>query len=145
MNEVALTLVESIVPVFVCVLMPALIVWLCIRPRINETNKRAQVLLSALERKDDIDLTTLVGLLNSQRKSPKEKQQMRLTRGCICCCVAIALFIYIAVIQNMEGIDVDIDDVSAFLLTGFVLAAVGIAYIIVYFLCKKPQLNGNND
>ncbi len=145
MNEVALTLVESVVPIFVCVLLPALIVWLCTRPRINETNKRAQVLLSALERKEDVDLMALDGLLNSQRKSLKEKQQMRLTRGCICCCVAIALFIYLAVVQNLEGIDIDVDDVSAFLLTGFVLAAVGIAYIIVYFLCKKPQLNGNND
>ncbi len=136
MNDVILC--ESIVKIFfivsVCA-VPVLIIWLDSRKKMNETNNRAQLLLTALEKNPDMDMSELVNKMTPAPKEKllKEKLLTKLLWGCILTGVGIGLFavaLYFHI--NMEkGFAV------MFLLIGGAPFAAGVAFLVNYFLGKK--------
>lgn len=137
MNYVILC--ESIVKIFfivsVCA-VPVLIIWLDSRKKMNETNNRAQLLLTALEKNPDMDMSELVNKMTPAPKEKllKEKLLTKLLCGCILTGVGIALFavaLYFHIYMT--------DNVGAvmFLLIGGAPFAAGVAFLVNYFLGKK--------
>ena len=137
MNDVILC--ESIVKIFfivsVCAL-PVLIIWLDSRKKMNETNNRAQLLLTALEKNPDMDMSELVNKMTPAPKEKllKEKLLTKLLWGCILTGVgiglfAVALYFHIYMTDNVGAV--------WFLLIGGAPFAAGVAFLVNYFLGKK--------
>ena len=136
MNYVILC--ESIVKIFfivsVCA-VPVLIIWLDSRKKMNETNNRAQLLLTALEKNPDMDMSELVSKMTPapKQKLLKEKLLTKLLVGCILTGVGLALLLlalyFVFTGDNSGG-------TIFFLFCGIPLAA-GIAFIVNYFVGKK--------
>ena len=47
------------VPVFVCVVLPIVIVWLVARTRQNEANRKAEIMLKAIEAGVPVDMSAV--------------------------------------------------------------------------------------
>ena len=50
-----MVLMNILVPIAICVVLPVLIVWLIGRVRQNETNRKAEIMLKAIENGQSID------------------------------------------------------------------------------------------
>ena len=79
----AFDLVPILVPLGVCVALPVLIVWIVFRTIKNNDDKRAEVLIKAIEANNGIDADKLAEALTKPRKSPRQLLTLRLLRGCI--------------------------------------------------------------
>ena len=64
---------ETIVPIGICVILPIIIVWLIMRRKTNETNKRTEVLLAVIEKNPDLDMEDLIRKMNPKSKTTKER------------------------------------------------------------------------
>lgn len=133
---------ESIlVPIFVCVVLPVAIVLIVFLATINSDNKRAQVLIKAIEANNNIDVDRLAALLTKPKRTPEEMRNMRLLRGCMFTLIGLALLIMAVV--NLYSADPDVtiasDEVWFPMIGGGVMMASGISYLIVYVLTgRKP-------
>ena len=136
MNDVIL--LESIVKIIfiICVFaVPVLVIWFDARKKMNETNNRTQLLLTALEKNPDMDMSELVSKMTPAPKEKllKEKLLLKLLWGCILTGVGIALFtvaLYFHLMNEKSG------TVWFALIGGFPFAA-GVAFLVNYFLGKK--------
>lgn len=118
-----------------CVVLPLMIVWLTNKRKNHEIDKKTEILMALLEKNPDLDPAEVMNKLNmsqeSEKKSPKEKLLEQLLTGCICTLVGTVLFFthlfdFIFLGSKTAGV-----------VGGGVTAAVGIAYIIYYFVSKK--------
>ena len=81
MEGVIALLIPIIIPVCVCVVLPVMIVHLVTRARQNETNKKTEIMLKAIEAGASIDADFF-----KDKNSPrtiKERLLKRLVWGCI--------------------------------------------------------------
>ena len=123
--------VEVIVPIFVCVILPVMIVWLVMRTKQNETNKKTEVLLKAIEcgaTIDDMDY-----FKSPKQKGTKEKLLEKLNGACVTSLMGVA-FLVLGILKDNDLIDLPMPFVT---LAGAVLLTVGIGLFITYFIGKK--------
>ena len=120
-----------LVPIACGCVLPIMIIWFAIRKEMNETNKRTQIMLAAIEKNPDMDMEELFNKMASKQKLLKEKLLSKLLWGSICTMIGIGLLgcgIYSG--TNDE-------DFMTLLGFGFVLLAIGIAFLVNYFFGKK--------
>ena len=131
-------LTQMLVPLGVCVALPVLVVWIYYRSVTNRDNKNAEIIIKAIESNSAIDADKLVAALGKQEKTPAEVLQVRLLRGCMFTLLGIAAAVIAALVYRAE-------DFFAFsiLTSGFCLA-VGLAYLIVYFVTRKSVRNADS-
>ena len=138
MNELAMQtfldgLEDILVPLGICVILPVTIVWMSIRKRINDTNKRTQIILTAIEKNPDVDIQEYLNKLNRPEKSLKEKLMQKLLWACVLVALGVCAIGYGAIgYLTGEG---DMDFVGI----GSVLLMLGIAFLIVFFVSKKTM------
>lgn len=132
------TLITFGIPFSICVLLPIVCIWLIMRRGINNDNKRAEVLLKAIESNNSIDADKLAEALSKPRLTPREQLNKRLLRGCIWSLVGVALFV-LGLITWLTDPDVTFgsDDVYTAFMFGLISFAVGVSYLIVYFVTRK--------
>lgn len=127
---------DILVPIFICVVLPVAIVWLIARTRQNETNRKAEIMLKAIESGAQVDMNQF----NTQKKSPKTlKQELldKLTGACVTTFMGIAFLIWAFIgYYNPEFTDGRLFNRLA-PVTGGVLFAIGIGLFISYFVGKK--------
>ena len=120
-----------LVPIACGCVLPILLLWFIIRKEMNETNKRTQIMLAAIEKNPDMDIEELFNKMAPKQKLLKEKLLSKLQWGSICTMIGIGLLgcgIYSG--TNDE-------DFMTLLGFGFVLLAIGIAFLVNYFFGKK--------
>ena len=117
----------------ICVALPITITWLITRNKANETNKRVELALAAIEKNEEVNVEDILKKINLPQKSLKERTLKNLTTGATlsaiglgCLCVA-GWFIYQGYTESARGI----------LFCGFIPLFMGIAYIIIYFISRK--------
>ena len=54
-NKTIMNFYEFLLPICICVILPAMIVWFVSRARQNETNRKAEIMLKAIENGQSID------------------------------------------------------------------------------------------
>lgn len=127
---------EILIPFFVCVLLPVSIVLIVSLRKRNSDNKRADVLIKAIESGREVDTERLVESLRSANErvyTAKDILYARLLRGCIFSLIGVALtIVYFTGLILREAL---------LLTTGLICLAVGIAYLIVYFVSRNDILN----
>jgi hypothetical protein len=132
-------MINALVPIFVCVVLPVSIVLIVFLTGINSDNKRAKVLIKAIENNNAIDANKLVEALKKQNKSAQEILNLRLLRGCIFLFIGLALTI-VSIIGLISGTHFEADPVAIPMLFGGISLAIGLSYITVYFVTRK-QIN----
>ena len=129
---------EIFIVIGICVVMPVMIVWLINRTRQNETNRKTEIILKAIEAGITIDANFFK--TQQDHKGPKtikERLLRRLSGGCICTLVGITLGV-VGIVNhvNWDG-SVATDSGVTAIIVGGVLLGIGISLIIVFFVSKK--------
>ena len=130
---------QILVPIFVCVVLPVAIIAIIFGASINSDNKRSKVLIKAIESNCDIDADKLAEELQKPKKTALEILNLRLLRGCIFSLVGIAVCI-IGIIAYSMGMEFQTDAVTVPLIFGGISLAIGLSYLVVYFVTRK-QIN----
>lgn len=127
-------LVDILVPIAICVILPVLIVWIVFRAAVNKDNKNAEVLMKAIENHSTIDADKLVEAMGRPKKTDMQVLQLRLLRGCFFTFLGVAAAI-VCVILSYCAPESHLQNVLM-MLSGASLA-IGIAYLVVYFVTRK--------
>ena len=128
-------LILALVPIVMGCTLFVLIVRMIIRNQQNETTKRTEVALAAIEKNPGIDVEELLKKVTPKQKSLKEKLVNKLQWGTMISLVGL-VFIGFGAYIGYEGGWVADDPVIATVF-GSIILAVGVAFFINYFIAKK--------
>ena len=130
---------EILVPIAICVVLPVMIVWLINRTRQNETNRKTEIMLKAIESGATIDADFFKA--QQEHKGPrtiKERLLRRLTGGCVFTLMGVA-FALIGLVNRSMMTDIHMSN-HAFTMPcilGGIFFSIGVALLIVFFVGKK--------
>ena len=130
MNGV-IDLFETLLPIFVMVVLPVMVVWLVTRARLKKNEQKMAVLVKAIENGVDIDPALLVSETEGGRNT-KMQLVRKLTTGVICAIIGLAVLICTQ-LDAFEGVA----GIEMLYIIGGVLIAVGAAYILAFFVGRK--------
>ena len=122
---------DILVPIFCGAILPMVIVFIVSMRNKNSDNKRAEIMIKAIESGEEIDMDKLAEALGKPKRTPLEVLNGRLLRGCMFSLVGAAL-----VILYFIWPEADSASRISVLFLGAISAAVGIAYLIVYFVTR---------
>ena len=130
-------LVAILIPIACGCVLPIMIVWFGIRKKMNETNKRTQIVLAAIEKNPDMDIEDLIKKISPKKKEQllKEKLLEKLQWGSITTFLGMA-FIGYSVFQHFAG-DMTTLPLQNIFLAGAILLGIGIAFLINYYVGKR--------
>lgn len=126
-------LVPLIVPIAVCVVLPVAIVWLKVSQQKKQDALRAEVMLEAIRQGRDVDIDALSKSMSNKsrrRLSPRRRLMNQLLYGCIGSLVGL-IFVVTGILDVIDNGSADT------LLVGGATTAVGISFLIVYFVGRK--------
>ena len=132
------TLVNFALPVFICVVLPIMVVWLVARTRQHETDRKAEIMLKAIESGVPVDMSQFEPA--KKQKGPRTiKQDLleKLNGACITGLMGIT-FLTLGILRTLNwefGRNMFLN--KFWLPAGGVLLAVGIGLLISYFTGKK--------
>ena len=126
---------EILIPISVCVVLPVMVVWLVNRTRQNEINRKADIMLKAIESGATIDTNFFKA--QQENKSIKERLLKRLTGACIFTLTGlvfavIGLFNWTNLTENMSN-----DSAVIPMIFGGLFLAIGISLFVVFFVGRK--------
>ena len=144
MNYVILeSIIKSLVPIAIAVVLPIIMAWLSYRNRQHETDKRSEIVTAIIEKNPDIDVQEFLDKLNPPKESYKEKMlkimHYEVLWGTICTIggiVAIIVTITLSILQGFDGAVIPIGSVF-----GVVPLAVGCGLLAAYNNAKKTLNN----
>lgn len=125
------------VPVFVCVVLPIVIVWLVARTRQNEANRKAEIMLKAIEAGVPVDMSQFEPAKKKSAKSIKQELLDKLNGAIITGLMGIG-FLVLGILRAIDpqfGLNTFLN--KWWLPAGGVLLAVGIGLFISYCVGKK--------
>ena len=124
-------LFETLLPIFVVVVLPVMVVWLVTRASLKKNEQKMAVLVKAIENGVDIDPALLVSETEGGRNT-KMKLVSKLTTGVICAIIGLAVLIC----TQLDAFD-GVAGIEMLYIIGGVLIAVGAAYILAFFVGRK--------
>ena len=124
-----------LIPLCICVVLPVLIVWIIGKVKQNETNRKAEIMLKALDNGSKIDADFFRS--RSGSKTIKERLLGRLTGACVTSLIGVAFISVGIFLQHLPDWDPSVEAVIFTYLIGGILIAVGVSLFIVYFSGKK--------
>ena len=127
---------EIIVPIFVCVVLPVAIVLIIGLVRRNETNRKAEVMLKAIENGQSIDPDLFA--VPKKKQTIKKDLLDKLNGACITSLMGVAFLLIFFFGREWA---VNFFPTALYLIGGSVLVAVGIGLFITYFTGKKMMAN----
>lgn len=125
---------ETIVPIGICVILPIIIVWLIMRCKTNETNRRTEVLLAAIEKNPDMDMEDFIRKMNLKTKTTKERLMSRLLWGLVFIAIGASSLLS-ALYQDYQG-GTSLDFFAIYSGCGCLLL-IGISFVAVFFISKR--------
>ena len=124
---------DILVPIFICVVLPVAMVWLTMRTRQNEANRKSEVMLKAIESGVNLDPELFKGA-QAPVKTIKEKLLGRLTGASVVSLLGVVFLVSGIVLDGNENWG-DLCKLTS--VAGGILIAIGIALFVVYFVGKK--------
>jgi hypothetical protein len=102
------------------------------RNKANETNKRTEVLLAAIEKNSDLDIEDLIRKMNPKPKATKERLMSRLLWGLVFIAIGTSLLLSDIYVYIAGGVIGPVD-----LFTSGCLLLIGISFVAVFFISKR--------
>lgn len=130
-----------IVPIAICVVLPVSIVFLATWRQYNKDNKRAEILMKAIESNKEIDANKLAESLGSTNDQKSDILSKRLLRGLMFSFIGLAMIIGALLIFGNGGSG---DTPEFGIMGGTVLLAIGISYLIVYWVTNRQKQKEND-
>lgn len=126
-------LIDNLIPIGVCVVLPIFIVWLNLRAKMNETNRKAEVMLKAIEAGKEVD----ADYFKPEGKAKTVKGQLlgKLTGACITFLIGALVMTIVLCMSAQEKIDSEAT--LGFAVFGGIMIAIGVALFISFFVGKK--------
>ena len=126
-------LIDNLIPIGVCVVLPIFIVWLNLRAKMNETNRKAEVMLKAIEAGKEVD----ADYFKPEGKAKTVKGQLlgKLTGACITFLIGALVMTIVLCMSAQEKIDSEAT--LGFAVFGGIMIAIGVALFIAFFVGKK--------
>ena len=128
-------LVEILVPIACGCILPIVAILLGVRQKMNETNRRTEIILAAIEKNPEMDVEELVEKISPKKKLLKEKLLTKLQWGCLTALLGLGFVGYGAWLGHVGG--GGSNDPMASACIGLVLLAVGITFLVNYAMGKK--------
>ena len=125
-------LVQILIPLGVAVVLPITIVAIVFKSALASERNRKEIILAALEKNPNLDVEDLVKRMKKSEKLIKEKLLARLERGCLCCLMGVA-FVLLYCFLSVQN--------ETLLIVGAALIAIGIAFLISYFVGRRMLAN----
>lgn len=133
MNSVHFT--GMIICLGIGVVLPIVIVALSLRHKLESEKNRKDIILAALEKNSNINVEELVKMMNKPDKLIKEKLLSKFQWGILTSIIGVGFVILSSIMGYQEE---DYTDNIQFLgISGAVLLAIGIAFLLTYFYGKK--------
>lgn len=128
---------QFVLPFFLCFVLPVSIVYIIhLSQRIKDDN-RTRVLIKAIETGRDIDADRLADALRKPQKSARETLNRRLLIGCIFSLIGVTLMLS-GLTSSIIGGSIFADDaVCVPLFFGGISLAIGLSFLVVYFVSRK--------
>lgn len=131
-----ITVMEDIlVPIGICVVLPVMVVWLAMRTRQNEINKKTEVMLKAIEKGEKIDVDFFKA--DHGPRTIKERLLKRFSSACVTSMLGIILIFMGWLFSSRFGWNFQDGLRFMILSVGGILLAVGVALFVVFFVGKK--------
>ena len=125
--------VLEVVAIAAVVIIAAVLVY---RRKVNDTNKRSQIVLTALEKgAGDVPEEVLTSL-NPPQKSVKQRLLIKLLWGVIMSLTGLGILITGLILSQNEQV-IDVEDAVGLIILGVPLLAVGVAFLAYYFVARK--------
>ena len=141
--EILETIVESIVPIAIVVVLPIVIVWLYYRNKQLEATKRSEIVMAIIEKNPEVNVQEFLSKLNPPKKSYKEQLMTRMhwemLWGTICLIggtITILAIIALSILLSFDKGYIAIGSVF-----GGVPLAVGCGLLVAYNNAKKTLNN----
>ena len=128
-------LIESLVPIVCAGVLPIMIVWFINRRKMNETNKRTQIILAAIEKNPEMDIKEFLKKMEPKQMLLKEKLLTKLLWGFLTSFIGVGLILF-GIYLNTNNLG-GTDDPLTSMCFGFILLAVGISFLINFAVGKK--------
>lgn len=139
MYEILDLLEETLVPIAICVILPISVVAIVLGWKRHEMNKRAEILLAAIEKNAELDVDEYLRKMSPNKKTIKERLIAKLLWGSVFVALGFAVLAYSFWMDFVGGM------LTRSLGEGYMLGAtlllVGIAIILVFFISKKMLAN----
>lgn len=141
--EILETIVESLVPIAIVVVLPIVIVWLYYRNKQLEATKRSEIVMAVIEKNPEVNVQEFLSKLNPPKKSYKEQLMTRMhwemLWGTICLIggtITILAIIALSILLSFDKGYIAIGSVF-----GAVPLAVGCGLLVAYNNAKKTLNN----
>ena len=118
----------------VCVVLPIVIVWLFNRRRTNETNKKAEIILKAIDAGVEADPDLLKNEVS--QRSVKEGLLNKFTGAVVTTLMGIVTIAFAVIVISKHGSRVN-EEMMVVALVGGLLVAIGLALFGTYLVGKK--------
>lgn len=138
-NAMTVASVISFIFLVLMFVVPLLIIWLLIRYFTNKTNKRAEIVTLLVEKNPDVDIEEILKKISPKKRLLKEKLLTKLLCGCIFSLIGFMIGFIIfgcGLWINWCG-GSDPGEIDFLYFCGGVLFAIGIGFLIYYFVGKK--------
>ena len=133
MNSV--NFIPMIVSLGVCVVLPIVIVALSLRHKLESEKNRKDIILAALEKNSNINVEELVKMMNKPDKMIKEKLLSKFQWGIFTSIIGLGFLILSSIMGYTGGFSTD--NIQFLGISGAVLLAIGVAFLLTYFYGKK--------
>ncbi|MBP5336930.1 MAG: hypothetical protein J6Y63_05425 [Bacteroidales bacterium] len=134
--EVLDHLVQSLIPIAIVVVLPVLVVWLVMRTRQHEVDRKTEILMKSIE--NGAELSPDFFNMAKRPKSVKDKLMGYLTTAMVTGVIGLITMLAQVVYYSTANLWEDKSGFTlVFLCISGVILAVGIAFLVVYFVGKK--------
>ena len=115
----------TLVPIFICVILPIVIVWLVVRARKHEMDKKTEIMLKAIENGAQIDPQ----LFKTKQSTRSIKQELmdKFTGACVTSFMGIAFLVIGLLNRSNPGMFKGLWFLETALSAGAILLAIGLA------------------
>lgn len=137
-------LIAAIVPIGICVVLPIIIVWIIMQNKKNNTNRRTEIILAAIEKNPDIgNMEEILKQITPPQPTFREKMLRKLHGemmwGSTMTLLGVALLI--AIIAWVSYGNYAPGDIAALGVMCAACLATGLGMLIAYFSGKKMLNN----
>ena len=129
-------LVEALIPISIVVVLPVLVVWLVMRTRQHEVDKKTEILMKTIE--NGAELNPDFFNMAKQPKSVKDKLMGYLTTAMVTGVIGLITLLVQVVYYSTANLWEDTAGFTlVFMCISGIILAIGIAFLVVYFVGKK--------